>query len=55
MIHLGVKKIENERKDAIKIQVSKIYSGRRSTPPHPLIKPVIALNNTLNKISDRSL
>lgn len=50
MIHLGVKKVENERKDAIKI-----YSGRRSTPPHPLIKPVIALNNTLNKISDRSL
>lgn len=35
MIHLGVKKVENERKDAIKIQVSKIYSGRRSTPPHP--------------------
>lgn len=35
MIHLGVKKVENERKDAIKIQVCKIYSGRRSTPPHP--------------------
>lgn len=33
MIHLGVKKVENERKDAIKNQVSKIYSGRRSTPP----------------------